>query len=481
MMQFFDWLDFHANARPNDLAIVTPRAKLTYGQLRFVSQGIAARLTKLGVRRGQRVAMFALNPALQCALVVALNRLGAAVCILPMEAPRRKAGLEALQFDWLLTDSDEDAPGNKIPLTLEWLTTSEPDAALELKGFSSPDDMCLILMSSGTTSAAKPIGYTVRQMENRIVWRGFGEQATHSGEKTALLSGLASMMGFHITFGTMWGGGTIYIGWDAENVVRLIEGERINRLFGSPPLLGKTMDALETKPADVSSLRLVYAGGDSIPAPLAQRVTKNLCRNLLGGFGMNETGQIASVSVERSGFKNNLVGYLYPWAEAQSVDEDDRVLPPDTEGRLRFRSASTSDGYVENPEATAAYFKDGWFYPGDVGWVTRDRMLVFSGRRSEFIKTKGAKINPSRIDQTIAGQPGITECAAFGVPADDDLDEIWLGYAGNPNLAALQAFCKEKLGDFAPAHFLKVDRVPRNESGKILRWRLTEMVKEGQH
>src|SRR5690242_16643134 len=168
MMQFFDWVDFHANARPNDLAIVTPRAKLTYGQLRFVSQGIAARLTKLGVRHGQRVAMFALNPALQCALVVALNRFGVAVCILPMEAPRRKAGLEALQFDWLLSDSDEDAPGNKIPLQLEWLTTSEPDATLELKGFSNPNDMCLILMSSGTTSAAKPIGYTVRQMENRI-------------------------------------------------------------------------------------------------------------------------------------------------------------------------------------------------------------------------------------------------------------------------------------------------------------------------
>ena len=481
MMQLFDWLDFHANARPTDLAIVTPRAKLTYGQLRFVSLGIAARLTKLGVRRGQRVAMYAVNPALQCALVVALNRLGVAVNILPHEAPRRKAGLEVLRYDWVLTDSDEETPGNKIPLALEWLTTSEPDPTLDLTGFSNPDDICLILMSSGTTSAAKPIGYTVRQIENRIMWRGFGEQATHSGEKTALLSGLASMMGFHITFGTMWGGGTMYIGWDAENVLSIVASERIERLFASPPLLAKTMDALDAKPVDVSSLRLVYAGGDSIPVPLARRITNKLCKNLLGGFGMNETGQIASVSVARSGFKNDLVGYLYPWAEAQSVDEDDRVLPPDTEGRLRFRSASTPDGYIENPEATAAYFKDGWFYPGDVGWVTRDRMLVFSGRRSEFIKSKGAKINPSKIDQTIFGQPGITECAAFGVPAKDDLDDIWLGYVGEPDLAALKAFSKDKLGDFAPAHFLKVDKIPRNESGKILRWRLTEMAREGKH
>jgi long-chain acyl-CoA synthetase len=107
-------------------------------------------------------------------------------------------------------------------------------------------------------------------------------------------------------------------------------------------------------------------------------------------------------------------------------------------------------------------------------------MLVFSGRRSEFIKTKGAKINPNKIDELAASQPGIVECAAFGVPQDDDLDQIWLSYAGDPDLAALQAFCKEKLGDFAPGHYLKVDKVPRNESGKILRWRLTEMVKEGQ-
>ncbi|HEY7979402.1 MAG TPA: AMP-binding protein, partial [Rhizomicrobium sp.] len=248
-------LDFHANARPTDLAIATPRAKLTYSQLRFVSIGIAARLTKLGVQRGQRVAMYAINPALQCALVVALNRLGVAVCILPHETPRRKAGLEALRYDWVLTDSDEETPGNKIPLALEWLTTSEPDPALALSGFSNADDTCLILMSSGTTSAAKPIGYTVRQMENRIIWRGFGEQATHSGEKTALLSGLASMMGFHITFGTFWGGGTMYIGWDAENVAPLIANERIDRLFGSPPLLSKTMDTLEATPMDMSSLR----------------------------------------------------------------------------------------------------------------------------------------------------------------------------------------------------------------------------------
>lgn len=480
MMQFFDWLDFHANARPADLAIVTPRAKLTYGQLRFVSLGIAARLAKLGIRRGQRVAMYAINPALQCALVVALNRLGVALCILPQEAPRRKAGLEALRFDWFLTDGEEEAPCNRIPIGLGWLTTSEPDPAQEFTGFSSPDDICLILMSSGTTSAAKPIGYTVRQMENRIIWRGFGEQATHSGEKTALLSGLASMMGFHISFGTMWGGGTMYIGWDSEAILQIIAAERIDRLFGSPPLLAKTMDTLDAKPADVSSLRLVYAGGDSIPPALAQRIMTKLCKNLLGGFGMNETGQIASVSVARSGFKSDLVGYLYPWAEAQSVDEEDKVLPPDTEGRLRFRSASTSDGYLENPEATAAYFKDGWFYPGDVGWVTRDRMLVFSGRRSEFIKAKGAKINPSKIDQVVAGQPGVTECAAFGVPQSDGIDEIWLGIAGAPDLSALKAYCRDKLGDFAPARFLKLDKIPRNESGKILRWRLTEMARESR-
>ncbi|HWA30901.1 MAG TPA: fatty acid--CoA ligase family protein, partial [Rhizomicrobium sp.] len=456
------------------------RAKLTYGQIRFVSLGIAARLHKFGVRSGQRVALYAANPALQCALVVALNRLAVAVCILPHETPRRKAGLEVLRYDWVLSDNDEEVPGSKISLSLEWLTTSEPDPALEFGGFANPDDTCLILMSSGTTSAAKPIGYTVRQMENRILWRGFGEQATHSGEKTALLSGLASMMGFHITFGTMWGGGTMYIGWDAEAMLRVIAAERIERLFGSPPLLARMMDALEAHPMDVSCLRLVYAGGDSIPVPLARRITAKMCKNLLGGFGMNETGQIAAVSVERAGFKNNLVGFLYPWAEAQAVDDDDRVLPPGTEGRLRFRSASTSDGYVENPEATAAYFKDGWFYPGDIGWVTRDRMLVFSGRRSELIKTESAKIHPGKIDQFLAGYPGITECASFGVPTEDGADEIWLGYAGDPDLAMLGAYCREKLGDFAPTHFLKLDKIPRNEMGKMLRWRLTEMIKEGR-
>jgi len=479
-MHFFDWLDFHANARPADIAIVTPRVKLTYGQLRPISLALAARLHGLGLRRGQRVALLALNPALQIALIVALNRLGVALCILPQEAPRRKAGLDALAFDWYLTDAQEESRAKQIPVALEWLNTNEPAAGIELNGFANDDDICLIMMSSGTTSAPKPIGYTVRQMEYRIMWRGFGEQATVPGERTALLQGLASMMGFHITFGTLWGGGTIYMGWDAKNVVPLIAGERIHRLFASPPLLQQTMDAFEQNPADVSSLRLVYLGGDSIPTALAHRITQKFCANLLGGFGMNETGQIAAVSVARSNFKSEQVGFLYPWAEAQSVDDDDNVLPPGTEGRLRFRSKSTSDGYLENPEATAAQFKDGWFYPGDSGWITQDRMLVFSGRRAETIKTKGAKIAPHKIDQTVANYPGIKEAAAFGVAGSDDTDEIWLAVVSDQpiDIAALKAFCAEKMGAYAPAHFLQIDKLPRNEGGKILRWALMDMARE---
>jgi len=479
-MHFFDWLDFHASARPADTAIVTPRVTLTYGQIRPISLSLAARLHGLGVRRGQQVALFALNPALQIALIAALNRLGAAVCILPREVPRRKAGLEALAFDWYLTDAQEESGAKQIPIALDWLNANEPTTGIDVSGFASPGDICLIMMSSGTTSAPKPIGYTVRQMEYRIMWRGFGEQATIPGERTALLQGLASMMGFHIAFGTLWGGGTIYMGWDAKNVVALIAGERIHRLFASPPLMQQTMDAFEQKPANVSSLRLVYLGGDSIPTTLARRITQSFCANLLGGFGMNETGQIAAVSVARSNFKIEQVGFLYPWAEAQAVDDEDDVLPRGTEGRLRFRSKSTSDGYLENPEATAAQFKDGWFYSGDSGWVTQDRMLVFSGRRTETIKTKSAKIAPHKIDQMVAGYPGIKEAAAFGVAGADDTDEIWLAVVSDRTLdmAALRDFCGEKMGAYAPAHFMQIDKLPRNEGGKILRWALMDMARE---
>lgn len=479
MIPFADWLRFHASMRPAEWAIATPRVRLTFAQLYDASLAIAARLNRLGMKRGQKAAIFVLNPALQCALLVAINRLGLCGCILPQWETRRAAALEAIAFDWHLTDTPADfgTQGQNVEVDLNWLIERTPlDDLPPLKPFDS-DAHCLLAISSGTVSKSKPIAFTAAQLERRIAWRAFEEQTTHPGEKTYTMLNAASMLSFLTMFGTLYAGGCIYGGWPAEHVAGLLVQERINRLVSTPPLLMKQMANFE-KQERYPDLRIIYSGGDILPESFSRRVGEKLCRNLVTAFGTNETGQIAVGRVDRMGHQPHRVGFLLPWAEAQAVDHNDNPLPPGTEGQLRFRTPGMASGYLGNPQATAAQFKHGWFYPGDVGAITPEGGLIMGGRLADLIVTAQGNLNPRAIDMAASECEGVNEAAAFGVRSASGLDDIWLAVAGSDDLDVenLRRFCATRFGTQTPRHFLKLPQLPRNESGKVLRWALVDIA-----
>jgi len=479
MIPFADWLRFHASMRPAELAIATPRVRLTFAQLYDASLAIAARLHRLGMKRGQTAAIFVLNPALQCTLLVAINRLGLCGCILPQWESRRAAALEAVAFDWFLSDSalDPATKEQRVDVDLNWLVEREAlDGLPPSKPFESVAH-CLIAISSGTVSKSKPISFTAAQLERRIAWRAFEEQTTHPGEKTYIMLSAASMLSFLTMFGTLYAGGCIYGGWPPEHVAGLLVQERINRLVSTPPLLMKQMANFEKQP-QYPDLRIIYSGGDVLPEAFSRRVCEKLCRNLVTAFGTNETGQIAVGRVDRMSHQPQRVGFLLPWAEAQAVDHNDNPLPPGTEGQLRFRTPGMASGYLGNPQATAAQFKHGWFYPGDVGAITSEGGLLMGGRLADLIVTAQGNLNPRTIDLAAGECEGVSDAAAFGVRGESGLDDIWLAVTGSDDLdmEKLQRFCTARFGTQAPQHFLKLPQLPRNESGKVLRWALVDIA-----
>ena len=479
MIPFAEWLRFHASMRPDELAFATPRVRLTFSQLHEASLSIAARLHRLGMARGQKAAIFVVNPALQCALLVAINRLGLTGCILPQWESRRSAALEAVAFDWLVTDAalEPVAKGRKVPVETNWLVESAPQDDLPPLRRFDPDAHCLIAISSGTVSKSKPIAFTAAQLERRITWRGFEEQTTYPGEKTFVMLGAASMLSFLTVFGTLYAGGCVYGGWPAEQASAVIAQESIGRVVSTPPLLTRHVPSFEAH-APYPQLRIIYSGGDMLSEAFTRRVTEKLCRNLVTAFGTNETGQIAVGRVDRMGHHPQRVGFLLPWAQVEVVDHKDNILPPGTEGRLRFRTPGMATGYLDNPEATAAQFKNGWFYPGDVGTVTKEGALIMGGRLADLITTAAGHFSPRPIDMAISEYDGVSEAAAFGVHGANGQDEIWLAVAGRNDLdmEKLRQFCANRFGAQAPQHFLKLAQLPRNENGKVLRWALVNIA-----
>jgi acyl-CoA synthetase (AMP-forming)/AMP-acid ligase II len=146
---------------------------------------------------------------------------------------------------------------------------------------------------------------------------------------------------------------------------------------------------------------------------------------------------------------------------------------------LRIRTPGMIAGYLDATPAAGTGFRDGWFHPGDVGLVTKDRVLVLSGRVTEIINTGGLKISPRRIEDVLLAYPGISQAAAFGVEDDDGLPVIWAAIVTDKPLdgPAFNQFCQARLGGAAPRAILQMPDLPRNENGKVLVSRLAELAR----
>ena len=162
------------------------------------------------------------------------------------------------------------------------------------------------------------------------------------------------------------------------------------------------------------------------------------------------------------------------------LDEAGRQVPDGTEGIVRLRSPYSVSGYLGDAEETATAFRDGWFYPGDVGCVTRNDLLIIAGRAKEILNLGGAKLRPQSIEQALASFPGVVEAAAFGVSNGLGIEEPWAAIVCGSKLDGneLRAHCRRLLpGTHVPVQFVTVDALPRNETGKLDRSRLVELAK----
>jgi 2,3-dihydroxybenzoate-AMP ligase len=173
------------------------------------------------------------------------------------------------------------------------------------------------------------------------------------------------------------------------------------------------------------------------------------------------------------------VGYVMPWVEMQAVDDADRPLKAGLEGRIRMRGHNCVSGYVGNPPDSDHYFRGGWFYPGDIGTVTDDRLLIIAGRENAVINLGGNKVNPEKIEAALMSCPGIKDAAAFGYPNAIGVEEIWAVVVTDVelNLASVRADCARQLHDeFVPRYIVRVAGIARNVMGRIERSQLRDLV-----
>jgi acyl-coenzyme A synthetase/AMP-(fatty) acid ligase len=467
----FRFIDFHARCTPSAPAVVTARREVPYARFRLDIELATKRLVAHGIADGTIVALAAKRPYYYWVVAIACMRLGIATIHGVLEA-RPGDSRESL----LVTD-DGTTSGPCLLVTPEWFSQDAESAAAHIE-VPPPqlDRPCRYVKSSGTTGTSKQIAITFGELRQRAI-----NLATlyRFGPDCRWICGVGvnTLAGFQLPVAAWYGGGCIIL--PAPSLTQAYRNGRPTAGFFPPGVLDQLLQEMGEGQAPANA-PTIYVGGATLRDSLNEEVRRRLSPDLVVVYGSTEISTGTMVPARAVMGLPGCVGFVPPFADLQVVDEEDQPVPPGHSGTIRIRAEGMATHYVGDPEATAQAFRDGWFYPGDAGYLDAQGALHVVGRASELANIGGNKVSLERIDETLAGFAGVQDLAAFVVPGSR-VDRVWLAVVATEGFdeAALRVHCAEKFATGTPG-ILVVPKIPRNEMGKIMRTRLRHMVEKAK-
>jgi acyl-CoA synthetase (AMP-forming)/AMP-acid ligase II len=492
---------------PEVEALVDGDLRLTFPQLRDAVVEAARAHIAAGVGPGDRVAIWAPNIAewvisglgavTAGAVLVPLNtrykgteaadiirRSGASVllCVNGFLGNDYVGMLEGQDLDCRVVVLRGESPAGTIAWP-EYLAAGEgvpTDEVLARVDATSPDSLCDLVFTSGTTGAPKGVmvthAQTLRVFE---VW----------ADVVGLLEAdryLVVNPFFH-TFGYKAGiiasllkGATIIPEpvFDVQKVLARIAAEKVSMLPGPPTLFLSILNDPNRDAHDLSSLRVAVTGAAAIPVSMIERMRDELTfQTIITAYGLTEaTGTVTMCRAEDDPATIALTsGRAIPDTEVRIVDEDNNELPIGEAGEIVCRGYNVMLGYLDNPEATAETIDaDGWLHTGDVGIMDERGYVRITDRTKDMFIVGGFNAYPAEIENLLMGYEGIAQVAVIGVP-DERMGEVGMAFVVprdgvQIDADALSVWARDAMANFkAPRHYRIVDALPTNASGKVVK------------
>ncbi|MFE4994921.1 SDR family NAD(P)-dependent oxidoreductase [Streptomyces mirabilis] len=513
----------HSARRGGKTAYVDGRRAVTYRELEERTGRLAGHLARLGVRRGERVAIHLgnrvelvesclgvlragaigvlLNPgASDEELGYFLDDSGAVLVITEESLAPRVARLAAERAELRMAVVGQgDLPADELhfedldelrfqdlradALAFEDLAGTDPGVAP--RDDLGLDDPAWILYTSGTTGESKGVVSTQRA----ALWSVTAAYVPAHGlrEEDRLLWPLPMFHAFAHSLCLM---GVIAVGASARllapgaSVAQALAAEPFTLLAGVPATYRLLLESLRETAAPVSSsLRLCVTGGAPCPPELKAEVGRVLAAPLLDGYGSTET--CGKIAVQRlDGPRDDASsGPPLPGLSVRLTDPSTGAEVTDgADGEIWVRGPGLMTGYHNRPDATAKAFSDGWYRTGDLGRLGANGHLHVTGRVKELIIRGGENINPSEVERVLLARPDIADAAVVG-RRHDVLGEVPVAFVvpgpdGFDTARAL-ADCRERLSGFkVPDEIYPTHTIPRTPSGKIVRSALAEQLTE---
>lgn len=464
MYQTDQLITFWAQIKPTELAFVDEEHEVTFADLDLFTRKIARVLNEKGMKQGELVGII-LPSYLGWLFTLSLYRLGIAT----VAQNNLRRFNPSLLPDWVISlEPHVDISESKTVIVTESLLEDINSAIVmnRLPGFKSPDSIATFFQTSGTTGDAKHIAETAEELRAHSFRPGWNDSFGEA-EILNLFNIGAAWANRHAMKSLILGKTYFSCIFSDERLVKFLSKYPIRTLIGSPAQVSVFLEHHEKTMTRLPLLKTVSLGGSAPSEQLISRLKRQLDCKVFNTYGSVEAGFVAVCEISKA---DSYAFSIRPPVELQIVNENDEPLLQGEEGIVRYRRPDMAKAYYKNPTATAEFFRDGYFYPGDRGLIDQTGRLVLAGRINEVLNFGGAKINPEIIDQIALALPGVVDCAAFSIPGPLGVDKLAIAIVTD------ESFLREEFeremevqSPYRLEAIWSLEQIQRNDNGKLLR------------
>jgi acyl-CoA synthetase (AMP-forming)/AMP-acid ligase II len=513
-MNTTEFLSISSAVCPDRPAVIFEGKRYSFSQLNERVNRLANALSRMGVKKGDRVALLQVNCAQCVETYFAVARLGAVY--LPLNYRAKEEELEyMLNFadahtifagDRYLDLIDSikskmvskknyvsiDAPRKGMLFYEDLINSASPD---EIETEINDGDATILMYTAGTTG--KPKGVILPHKSFSVyVLDNVSPPDPETEEKNILTVPLYHIAGIQAMMSAVYGARTLVMQrqFEAKGWMELVEKETVNRAMMVPTMLKQLLDSPDFSKYDLSSLKVITYGAAPMPLNLIIKALDAFPQaGFINAFGQTETAStitmlgpedhvISGSGPEREQKLKRLtsIGRPLPDVEMKIIDGDGKELPCGEIGEILARGPRVMTGYYKDEEKTLKTIdKDGWVHTQDMGYRDDANYFYLAGRSTDLIKRAGEYISPDELENVIYTHPMIEDVAVIGIQ-DEEWGELPVAVCVRRKGTVctsedVMEYCRVRLASFKkPRSVIFVDDLPRNAMGKVVKKELRE-------
>ena len=484
---------------PEKVAIYSQDKTYTYDQLNRVVNRLAHGLNSLGIKKGDKICLMMKNSEYVPFALFAALKIGAVVVPINVRLTLGEIAYIVDHSDATLIFYDEEygdlieqARSSNVVhcIAIHQATVNghlsfnhvlaenenDPEIVVEQHDYSH------ILYTSGTTG--KPKGALFDHYSSVMyILNGLGLKGENPDYRILHFMPFYHGAGFSALYRNLFIGQTIVIqpNFNPVEVLKAVERYKIDYILAVPTMYSMILQVPNIEQYDLTSLKTLVYGGSSMPPELLRKCMERFnTAQFVNRYGLTEGGP-GGIVLYPEDHKDKLgaSGKARFLVEARVVDQLGNDVAPGEVGEIILRGEIVMKGYYKNPEATAAAIRDGWLYTGDMCTIDKDRFITLVDRKKDMVISGGANVYSVEVENVLYSFEGILEAAVIGLPDEkwgETVTAIVVPKPGNSiDAVKLIEFCRENLAGYKiPRKIFIEDELPRNATGKILKYKLRE-------